>query len=970
MGARNALELVRLGRLSPRAGSAYEVVHQTPHYRLRHYGSGTETAPGAPLLLVPPLMLTAEIYDVSPDLSAVRELTKHGIDTWVADFGAPEREVGGMQRTLDDHVRGVIDAIAKVKELSGHDVHLAGYSQGGMFCYEAAAYRRSEGVASIITFGSPVDIHRNLPKISTDITARLIRAWRPFVEPPLRMIDGLPGVLTSTGFKMLSLRRELQQLAEFLALLHDRRALERREHRRRFLAGEGFVAWPGPALMKFIDEFIVHNRLLSGGFVIDGRTVALADIRSPVLYFVGSRDEIARPPSVRAIRDAVPSAELFEVPIPAGHFGLVVGTTAMRDSWPTVIEWVKWRNGIGERPRLLEPPPASIDSPEVEDLAFAELDIELFYDVAQRTVQSAWKWIGDRIEDVGDASDQVRYQLPRLLRLRRIRDETRISSGLTLERRAAKNGERTFFLYGARAVSYADANRRVDNVVRGLIECGVRPRSQVGVLMRPRPSYLSMTTALNRLGATAVLIKPGADAESLKRAIGLGQIQFLVADPDDAEVARRAFDGAVLVLGSAREGTLPADVIDMEKIDPDNVRVPEWYQPNPGRAEDVSTIIATVNRDGSRAVRITNRRWAFSAFGAAAACTLTPNDTVYCCLPLHHPTGLLVSAGGASAGGARLSLATRFAPDVFWEEVRRYGATVAFYAGEMCRELVDAPVNVGERNHPLRLLAGSGMRADVWRRLVERFGVGVLEFYASSEVSLVLANAAGEKIGSVGRPLPGSREARLAAFNLQRGDFVRDRRGRLVAARPDEPGVLLARVDPTPLMPLDDSHPRDSDSRTLPRTVYGAFEDGDTWFVTGDLLRCDADGDYWFIDRVKDLIRTEDGLVPTKPIEDALYEIADLAMCAAYGVPLSDRFEAPAVAIVPRRGARVDLDLVSEKVAAISAISARPVFVRIVDFITMTDGYRPIKGALRREGAKPDGRTFRYDDPAKRYLLL
>jgi putative long chain acyl-CoA synthase len=60
-------------------------------------------------------------------------------------------------------VLAVSDAIDRVRELTGRDVHLGGYSQGGMFCYQAAAYRRSEGLSSLITFGSPVDTRLAMP---------------------------------------------------------------------------------------------------------------------------------------------------------------------------------------------------------------------------------------------------------------------------------------------------------------------------------------------------------------------------------------------------------------------------------------------------------------------------------------------------------------------------------------------------------------------------------------------------------------------------------------------------------------------------------------------------------------------------------------------------------------------------------------------------------------------------------------
>ena len=97
------------------------------------------------MLLVPPMMLAADVYDVSPASSAVSVLHEHGADPWVVDFGAPEREEGGLERDLADHVVAVCEAVERVREATGRDVHLGGYSQGGMFCYQAAAYLRGDG---------------------------------------------------------------------------------------------------------------------------------------------------------------------------------------------------------------------------------------------------------------------------------------------------------------------------------------------------------------------------------------------------------------------------------------------------------------------------------------------------------------------------------------------------------------------------------------------------------------------------------------------------------------------------------------------------------------------------------------------------------------------------------------------------------------------------------------------------------
>src|SRR5581483_10726504 len=127
-----------------------------------------------PVLLVPPLMMTAEVWDVSPATSAVTSLHGAGVDPWVVDFGHPDREPGGLERTLTDHVLAVSDAVDRVVDATGSDVTLAGYSQGGMFAYQVAAYRRGKGIDSLITFGSPVDTTAPLPiPISPDVVARL-----------------------------------------------------------------------------------------------------------------------------------------------------------------------------------------------------------------------------------------------------------------------------------------------------------------------------------------------------------------------------------------------------------------------------------------------------------------------------------------------------------------------------------------------------------------------------------------------------------------------------------------------------------------------------------------------------------------------------------------------------------------------------------------------------------------------------
>ena len=320
--AQNALEVARFGGLATDdEPSPYEVFAEERVFTLRRYYPGTnDDAPT--VVLVPPLMLAADVYDVSRRSSAVTILHEHGIDPWVIDFGAPEREKGGLERTLDDHVLAVSEAIDLVRGETGRDVHLGGYSQGGMFVYQTAAYRRNDGLASLITFGSPVDTREGAPfgipgQIAVEVAEVLALVFRG---------GGVPAWFSRNGFLLLDPVKSARNRIEFLLQLHDREALLPRERQRRFLESEGWVAWPGPALAEFVNQFVAHNRMLEGGFVIEDRLLSLADIAVPVLSVVGTVDEIAPAGGVRAIRQAAPRAEVYELPLHAGHFGLVVGS--------------------------------------------------------------------------------------------------------------------------------------------------------------------------------------------------------------------------------------------------------------------------------------------------------------------------------------------------------------------------------------------------------------------------------------------------------------------------------------------------------------------------------------------------------------------------------------------------------------------------------------------------------------------
>ncbi|MDQ1713826.1 MAG: putative long chain acyl-CoA synthase, partial [Frankiaceae bacterium] len=362
------------------------------------------------------------------------------------------------------------------------------------------------------------------------------------------------------------------------------------------------------------------------------------------------------------------------------------------------------------------------------------------------------------------------------------------------------------------------------------------------------------------------------------------------------------------------------------------------------RARDLAFVLFTGSGAATRANSITNGRWALSAFGTASSGALTPADTVYAVTPIHHSSALLMTLGGAVASGARIALAHGYEPETFWEEVRRYGVTIASYTWTMLRELVDAPPNPAERHHPLRLLMGSGMPVGLWQRVQHRFAPArVVEFYASAEGEAILVNLTGAKAGSIGRPLPGAAEVRIAAWDEVENRLLLARDGFAREVPRGEAGMLLARTQPGVRSNRDDA-------------LRSVFRRDDAWIPTGDLVRQDDDGDFWLVDRVDALVDTGDGLVPPSACRDCLALVDAVDLSVAYGLPVAGRdHEILVAAVTPRPGAEVKPAAVTRALARVDP-DRRPDIVIVADEIPVTSWYRPDVRALREQGIPaPDG---------------
>jgi fatty-acyl-CoA synthase len=260
----------------------------------------------------------------------------------------------------------------------------------------------------------------------------------------------------------------------------------------------------------------------------------------------------------------------------------------------------------------------------------------------------------------------------------------------------------------------------------------------------------------------------------------------------------------------------------------------------------------------------------------------------------------------------------------------------------------------------------------VWGAFQERFGIPrIVEMYGATEGNVALQNLDG-RVGSVGKPHALLEDqVALVRFDHAAGDIVRDADGRGVSCEDGEAGELLGKVGTTGAMEYDGYTDRAATERKLLRDV---FEAGDAWFRTGDLLRCDAEGYYYFVDRIGDTFRWKGENVATQEVADVLNGAGGVGESTVYGVQLpGEDGRAGMAALVLTRDAVFDGAAFYAHAERHLPRYAMPAIVRLVDAVEVTGTLKQRKQRVVEEGYDPALVTdplFVRDDAARRYVPL
>jgi fatty-acyl-CoA synthase len=514
------------------------------------------------------------------------------------------------------------------------------------------------------------------------------------------------------------------------------------------------------------------------------------------------------------------------------------------------------------------------------------------------------------------------------------RPSSKKSIGTVFQERAARYGDRVFLRFGDQRLTYRDANAAANRYAAVLAARGVGQGDVVGIMLRNSPNAVLAMLAAVKCGAVAGMLNYHQRGEVLAHSLGLLDAKVLIAETD--------LVSAVAECG----GSGATDTLTVEDLERFAVSAPATNPASASavQAKDTAFYIFTSGTTGfPKASVMTHRRWlaALAAFGGLGL-RLKSSDTLYSCLPLYHNNALTVALSSVINSGATLALGKSFSASKFWDEVIASDATAFIYIGEICRYLLNQPPKPTDRAHKVRLIAGNGLRPEIWDEFTKRFGIArVCEFYASSEGNAAFINIFNVPQTTGISPTP----LAYVEYDPDTGAPLRDENGRVRRVPAGEPGLLISPVNR--LQPFDGYTDQESSEKKL---VRNAFREGDCWFNSGDVMSPQGMGHAAFVDRLGDTFRWKGENVATTQVEAALASDESVEECTVFGVEIPRTGGRAGMAAVKLRdGTGFDGKSLARAVHDELPAYALPLFVRVVKTLEHTTTFKSRKVELREQ---------------------
>jgi fatty-acyl-CoA synthase len=576
--------------------------------------------------------------------------------------------------------------------------------------------------------------------------------------------------------------------------------------------------------------------------------------------------------------------------------------------------------------------------------------------------------------------------LPALPKLAAHRPGQRKTVADWIEDRARRHPQRSFVVFEDRRMSYGELDAAANRVAHFARRLGLGPGDAVALLMENRPEYVVTWAGLAKAGVTAALLNTNLTGRALRHSLAVSGAKHLILGSECVEAfATTASDLERPVdvwwardpAEDARTAIAAQGARDLDEI----LAEQPAFQPDEGMREGVRSgddlfYIYTSGTTGlPKAARFSHMRFLAAGDLCAWALGLGEGSVHYCALPLYHSAGGVLVVSSVLASGATMALRRKFSASQFWDDCRRFRVTSFQYIGEFCRYLMNQPQRADDRQHRVRAAFGNGLRGDIWPRFQERYGIErIIEFYGATEGNATLVNFEG-RVGSVGRyPFKFMTNARLVRFDVESESHVRDARGLCVECAPGEVGEFIGRIPSNPSQPMGRFEGYTSADATERKILHDVFQKGDAWFRSGDLLRQDQDGFFYFVDRIGDTFRWKGENVSTQEVAGAVSDFGAFEMVNVYGVavPGADG-RAGMAALRLREGTKLDPEALWRHLDDALPRYAAPLFLRELSEVEVTGTFKLRKVTLQEEGFDParvSDPLWLRDDEARSFVRL
>ena len=497
-----------------------------------------------------------------------------------------------------------------------------------------------------------------------------------------------------------------------------------------------------------------------------------------------------------------------------------------------------------------------------------------------------------------------------------------------LASRASVNPGRPFAFYGETTWSWQSFSDEVGKIASALIERGIAKGDRIGVMGRNNDGHVLMLFALARIGAIMVPVNPEYGVEEARYVLHHAEVSGMLASADTLTVARKACEGLAkapwFLMLDAANGTVPA-------LKDAAAGAAQHPAPQGVTADDTVLIVYTSGTTGfPKGAMHTQRSFVTGGEAFVQRVYLQDDDCAMIVLPLFHMNARFYSVAGTLAAGGAMLIVPRFSASSFWQTAVDYGATVVNIIEAIGTILKNRPRSEFRPEHKLR--AVYGVRHSMEATFRDDFRIPhLIGGYGMTEIPGVTCNPVEglRKPGSMG-PIGRHPDPARAWAQCR----VVDDEGRDVGV--NEEGELLVK---TPI--IMQGYFRD------PEQTKEAFDDG--WFKTGDLVKRDADGYFFFVSRKKDIIRRRGENIAGAELDRVVGSHPAVHEAAAVAVPSELGEDEILVAVVLKPGVEASAGDIAQWCRDHLAPQKVPRYVLFVDDLPHTPTHKILKATLKKD---------------------